>query len=129
MIYLTIGEILFLHKDLVDSYGGTDGIRDENLLKSAVFRCQTSFGGKDLYKDIFEKSAALFHSILFSHPFIDGNKRTGISSAIILLEKNGWKFESTLQELVTFPLFVEHTRPDISQIASWFKSHCKKIKK
>lgn len=124
--YLQIDEVILLHDRQVKKFGGTLGIRDEKLLESAVFRCQASYGGSDLYETIFEKSAALFHGIIFNHAFIDGNKRTALMSAGVFLFHNGYLFDATDKELVTYPLFAEQTRPDISQIASWFKSHCKK---
>lgn len=124
--YLSLEEVIFLHDELVLKYGGVLGVRDEKLLESAVYRCQASFGGKGLYKNIFEKAAALFHGIIFDHPFVDGNKRTAIMGAGSLLRRNGYKFDASDTELVAFPLFVEKVRPGISQIAQWFREHCMK---
>ena len=124
--YLTVDEVLQAHETLIVRFGGSGGVRDDDLLESAVFRCQATFGGSDLYKTIFEKAAAIFHSIIFDHPFVDGNKRTAITAAVTFLITNGWKFDAGLDELVAFPLAVEKSRPEISEIAAWFKKHCKK---
>lgn len=126
--YLTVDEVVAIHDHYVKKFGGALGIRDGGLLESAVFRCQTSFGGNDLYQTIFDKAAAIFHSMIFDHPFVDGNKRAAMMSAISLLVRNGHDFRATDEELVAFPLAVEKTRPEISKISSWFKKHCKKIK-
>lgn len=124
--YLTVNEVVSIHDHFVKKYGGALGIRDDGLLESAVFRCQASFGGNDLYETIFDKAAAIFHSMIFDHPFVDGNKRAAIMSASSFLVRNGYNFAATDKELCGFPLIVEKTRPEISQIAKWFKKHCKK---
>ncbi|MCL5431924.1 MAG: type II toxin-antitoxin system death-on-curing family toxin [Patescibacteria group bacterium] len=129
MKHLSVSDVVELHDRYVEMFGGTLGIRDDNLLDSAVFRCQASFGGEDLYVTIFEKAAALLHGIIFDHPFVDGNKRAALFSADRLLFLNGYKFSATNDEAANFPLFVERTRPEIAEIASWFKKHCQKIKK
>lgn len=124
--YLAVNEVVAIHNHYVKKFGGALGIRDDGLLESAVFRCQTSYDGNDLYATIFDKAAAIFHSTIFDHPFVDGNKRTAIMSAISLLVRNGHTFKVTDDELAAFPLAVEKTRPEISEIASWFKKHSKK---
>lgn len=126
MRYLSLEEVLFLHDDLIKTYGGSLGIRDANLLESAVFRPQSTFGEHDLYPSVFDKAATLLHGILFNHPFVDGNKRTAVASAAAFLAKNGWQFTSTTQELVAFPLAVEKTHPEVSEIALWLQEHAVK---
>lgn len=124
--YLSVEEVVTLHDHLVAKFGGALGIRDDGLLESAVFRCQASFDGNDLYQTIFDKAAAVLHSMIFDHPFVDGNKRTAVVSALSLLVRNGYNFAVTDAELVAFPLAVEKTRPEISEIANWLKKHCRK---
>lgn len=127
--FISVDEVIRAHDFMVGKYGGAFGIRDEKLLESAVFRCQSSFGGKDLYRTIFEKAAAMFHSIIFDHPFVDGNKRTAVTVACDFLVVNGQIIEAGQEELLAFPLAVEKTRPEIGEIAKWFKKHCHKIRK
>lgn len=129
MRHISLDDVIFIHDDMIRTYGGSLGVRDFRLLESAVFRGQASFGGKDLYPTIFDKAAAMLHSILFNHPFVDGNKRTAIGSAAAFLAKNAWSLNVTLEELVAFPLAVEKTRPDIETIAAWLKEHAKKNRK
>lgn len=125
--YLTVDEVISIHNHFVNKFGGSLGIRDENLLESAVFRCQASFEGNYLYETIFDKAAATLHSLIFDHPFVDGNKRTAIMSAFSLLVRNGYTFKATDDELFGFPLAVEKKRPQISEISHWLKKHCKKV--
>ncbi|TSC85734.1 MAG: death-on-curing family protein [Microgenomates group bacterium Gr01-1014_16] len=128
MKYLAVEEVVVIHDRYVEQFGGSLGIRDHNLLESAVLRCQGGFRGKDLYKTLFEKAAALLHGILFNHPFVDGNKRTALFSASRFLYINGYELNMTNNEAESFPLFVEETRPQISDISSWFRSHSRPIK-
>lgn len=125
--YLSVEEVVAIHNHFVAKFGGALGIRDDGLLESAVFRCQASFGGNDLYETIFDKAAAILHSMIFDHPFIDGNKRAAIMSAFSVLARNGYDFKATDEELVAFPLAVEKTRPEISEIAVWLKKHSRKM--
>jgi death on curing protein len=89
MIYLTVEQIIFIHNRSIEKFGGIYGIRDKGLLESAVARPMATFGGEDLYKDIYSKASALGHSILLNHPFIDGNKRTAFTSMDLFLQENG----------------------------------------
>ena len=89
MKYLTVKDVLLLHNLAVDESGGSHGLRDFNLLESAVLRPQVSFDGQDLYPDIYTKAASLIHGLLRNHAFVDGNKRTSMFSAMTFLELNG----------------------------------------
>lgn len=89
---ILLKDILNLHKLSIEEYGGSDGLRDTDLLESAIARPFQTFNGKDLYPSIFEKAAALGESIIINHPFIDGNKRTGTIAMIALLQENGLHF-------------------------------------
>lgn len=127
MKYLTVEEVIVIHDRYVKQFGGSPGIRDQDLLESAVFRCQAGFGGEELYKTSFDKAAALFHGILFNHPFVDGNKRTALFSASRFLYINGRELNMTNKEAESFPIFVEETRPQISDISSWLHSHSRTL--
>ena len=83
-IYLTVGEVLEIHRELIESYGGIQGLRDQRLLESAVFRPQTGY-----YQTIVEEAAALMESLANNHPFIDGNKRIAFAAAHTFLLING----------------------------------------
>ena len=84
MKYISIDEVVAIHFELINQFGGSQGMRDFGLLHSAVERSRASFGGEDLYPDIFSKAAALLHSLILNHPFIDGNKRTSYVSLSLI---------------------------------------------
>ncbi len=88
MNYLYPHQLLFLHMRIIEVSGGSQGVRDQGLLKSAIYRPQASFGGADLYPDVFAKTAALGHSLVKNHPFVDGNKRTGFAAMRLFLRMN-----------------------------------------
>ncbi|OGH21025.1 MAG: hypothetical protein A2186_04005 [Candidatus Levybacteria bacterium RIFOXYA1_FULL_41_10] len=111
---------------MIDRYGGSHGIRDLGLIQSAIARPQSSFGGEDLYQSIFDKAAALFHSLVFNHAFVDGNKRTTMVSTARFLSMNGYELEVDGKEFVAFPLRVENKHLSIEEISRWLKKHSKK---
>lgn len=123
--YISLDVIIAIHDDLIERYGGSQGIRDIGLLQSALSRPQASFGGEDLYPEILDKAAALFHSLIFNHAFVDGNKRTSISALARFLYLNGYELKLDLKEFVNFPIRVERNHLDIPEISKWLKTHSK----
>jgi len=87
-VYLTVGEVLQIHHQQIDNYGGVQGIRDKALLESAVFRPQIGY-----YTTIAEEAAALMESLANNHPFLDGNKRVAFAAAHTFLLVNGFDLE------------------------------------
>ncbi|HKZ56094.1 MAG TPA: type II toxin-antitoxin system death-on-curing family toxin [Thermodesulfovibrionales bacterium] len=87
--FLTLVEVVEIHSDQIQHYGGSEGIRDMNLLSSAVAMPYASFSGMFLHSDLHEMAAAYAFHICQNHPFVDGNKRTALASALIFLELNG----------------------------------------
>jgi len=88
-IHLSVETVREIHAEALRRFGGSDGVRDENLLASAVLTPQSSFGGKSPYADIVEIAAAYLFYLCGNHPFIDGNKRTAMMAAIVFLRLNG----------------------------------------
>ena len=88
-VHLSIDTIREIHAEAISQFGGLDGVRDENLLASAVLTPQSTFGGKSPYADLVEVAAAYLFYICKNHPFLDGNKRTAMMAAIVLLRLNG----------------------------------------
>ena len=125
--YISLDIVIAIHDDMVEKYGGNSGIRDLGLIQSAIARPQSSFQGEDLYANIFDKAAALFHSIIFNHAFIDGNKRTAMSSTAWFLSINEYTFDVDDKEFVNFPLQVENNHLSIGKISEWLKTHSRKI--
>ena len=87
-LYLTIAEVLEMHRQLINEFGGLHGVRDAGLLASAVFRPQTGY-----YNDLLHQAAAMMESLASNHPFLDGNKRIAFASADVFLRLNGYAFK------------------------------------
>ena len=87
--FLTLEEVLEIHDDQINRYGGASGIRDFGLLESALAQPQTIFGGSLLHTDLFEMAAAYFFHIIQNHPFMDGNKRVGAVTGLEGIDKRG----------------------------------------
>jgi death on curing protein len=121
--YLTAEQVLFIHSRIIDETGGMHGIRDLGLLESAVSRPRATFRNKDLYPTSFHKAAALMESLVKNHPFIDGNKRTAITSAAIFLQMNGYLLKASNNELVDFAVLVAAGQADFNYEVAWFKDH------
>jgi death on curing protein len=121
MIYLSAEQVLFLHARLVAKTGGSQGIRDLNLLLSAVNKPQASFDDQDLYPDLFLKAAALMDSLIRNYPFVDGNKRTGFAAAALLVRLNGYKLIVTNEEVIKFVVEVAQSEHSINEIADWLR--------
>jgi death-on-curing protein len=88
IIFLTLAEVIEIHADQIARYGGAAGVRDMNLLSSAVAMPSASFGGEYLHGDIYEMTAAYAFHLAQNHPFLDGNKRAALASALVFLELN-----------------------------------------
>jgi len=114
-------EILLIHARLIDKYGGSNGLRDEAALESALARPFAAFGGEDFYPNAIEKAAALMQSIIQNHPFIDGNKRTGYFSAMLLLLDYGYDTEATETERYDFVIEIASGKLDYEGIVAWLK--------
>lgn len=98
MRFLTLIEVLELHRRIIEQSGGALGIRDVGLLESAIAQPRMTFGGEDLYPSLLEKAAALGFSIIMNHPFVDGNKRTGHAAMETFLVLNGMEINASVDE-------------------------------
>jgi death on curing protein len=125
--YLTTAQILFLHARLIDETGGSHGLRDLGLLEAATGRPQATFDEQELYPDLFSKAATFMDSLVNNHPFVDGNKRTGITAAALFLRQNGYRLTATNPELEAFTLKVASSRVEVNEIAAWFRTHSASI--
>jgi death-on-curing protein len=121
--YLTAQEVLFIHGRMIATTGGSHGVRDIGMLASAVGRPQATFGGEELYPDVFTKAAALMASLIQNHPFVDGNKRTGITATGLFLRRNGWRLQTSNEELERFTLRVAMERAPVEEIAGWLRQY------
>ena len=114
---------------LVDEYGGSHGVRDQNALLSLErLPAQTAFG-KELYPTAFLKAAVYARNIITSHPFLDGNKRTGITAAAIFLENNGYRITIAQGELESYAIHIARMKPELDEIAQRLKRGAKKVRR
>lgn len=121
MNYLTPAQLLFIHDRLIAETGGTPGVRDLGLLASAVARPQATFDGLDLYSTLYLKAAALMDSLINNHPFVDGNKRVGITAAGLFLRLNGRRLSVSNAELENFTLQVAQGLSSVEEMAAWLE--------
>jgi death-on-curing protein len=96
--FLTLHEVLEIHANQIQLYGGSEGIRDQGLLEAALAQPESTFGGEYLHKDIFEMAAAYLYHLVKNHPFIDGNKRVGATSTVVFLSINGYELNPDLDK-------------------------------
>lgn len=125
--YLSTTQVLAVHDQMIKRFGGSYGIRDIGLIESALLRPQSTFDGKDLYFSIYDKAAALLHSLLKNHPFVDGNKRTALTATGIFLILNGFKLVNSQKEEVSFTLKVANNTLTLQKIALWLEKHTNRI--
>lgn len=123
MRYLYPKQILYLYQQIIEQTGGKTGLRDQGLLESAVYRPQASFGGQDLYPDLFSKAAALGYSIICNHPFIDGNKRTGFEAMRLMISLNGYDLRASVDAKFDCVMRIAKGKLREQAIADWLKLH------
>ncbi|HEX6291608.1 MAG TPA: type II toxin-antitoxin system death-on-curing family toxin [Herpetosiphonaceae bacterium] len=123
MRYLTLNEILFLHQQLIEQLGGSEGVHDLNALESALAQPRMSFGGEDLYPTLEEKAVALGFSLIKNHPFIDGNKRTAHAAMETFLVLNGNEIDAPVEEQEQVILQVAANQLDRDTFTAWLHAH------
>ncbi len=123
MIKLTKEQILLLHTQLIETTGGSDGIRDVGLLESALESPFQSFDGEELYPSIQAKAARLCYGLVKNHAMVDGNKRLGCHVMLVFLVLNGYEMEYTQKELSDLILDVVADRKRYEDILQWLLVH------
>jgi len=118
ILFLTLAEVVDIHCNQIRLYGGLPGIRNINLLSSAIAMPHASFHGEYLHNDIYEMAAAYAFHIGKNHPFIDGNKRTALVSALVFLELNGISISDSQGKLYDAMLDLSTGKLNKSEFAS-----------
>jgi death-on-curing protein len=117
--YLTVAEVLAMHADQIERYGGSQGIRDRGLLEAALYRPQTGY-----YADLIEEAAALWESLAQKHSFIDGNKRTAFAAMYTFLAINGARFTADAEETYAFvAALYEANQFSFDKLVPWLRNH------
>ena len=119
VVFPSVAEVLELHSASLERHGGAEGVRDTNLLESALAQPIASFGGQLLHPDLFLMAAAYLFHLVKNHPFVDGNKRTGLAAALAFLDVNGVTIDRGTEELFEMTIGVAEgrlTKDDIAGI-------------
>ncbi|MBU1679402.1 MAG: type II toxin-antitoxin system death-on-curing family toxin [Bacteroidetes bacterium] len=122
--YLTKDEIVVIHKNIIDEFGGLHGIRDNNSLESAVMRHQSGY-----YKDIYEEASALMESLASNHSFVDGNKRISFFATDVFLRMNGHYIDCETEDAYKFYIEnLENNSFRFRNILNWLKENSRSLK-
>jgi death on curing protein len=120
--FLGLDEVLELHELQLGLFGGSGGIRDLSLLQSALGNVEATFGGQFLHETFVEMAAAYLYGICKNHPFIDGNKRTAVATALIFLDMNGFEIDASEDDFYDLVIGVAEGRVSKAAIAVFFEN-------
>lgn len=123
MIILTKDQILQLHSQLIERFGGEEGIRDEDLLDSALNTPFQTFDGEELFPTIQAKAARLGYGLIKNHCMVDGNKRIGTHAMLIFLAINGFEYKYTQKELYEIILDIASGEKEYNDLLDWLITH------
>ncbi|MEZ5292836.1 MAG: type II toxin-antitoxin system death-on-curing family toxin [Vicinamibacterales bacterium] len=123
MRYLTLGEVVALHRALLEATGGAAGVRDFGALESALAQPKATFDGSDLYPTVVDKASALAHGLAMDHTFLDGNKRIAHAAMAVFLELNGLTIAASVDEQEVLMLNLAAGRVSRVELKAWIESH------
>lgn len=124
-VFLTLDEVLAIHADQIERYGGLSGVRDLGLLESALAAPQAGFGDQLLHPTLEEMAGAYLFHLVKNHPFSDGNKRTGLAAALAFLGLNGFRLQASEDEVVELVVAVASGSAGKPELAVFFRAHLK----
>ena len=120
---LTKEQVLRLHEDLIEEFGGIHGIRDDGVLESALSAPFQTFDGQDLYPSVLEKAGRLGYGLIRNHPFLDGNKRIGVHVLLVCLALNGVRLSYDDEDLIRTALGVASGSVTFEEFCRWLSAH------
>lgn len=124
MIWLpSVEEVQLLHKKLVEASGGSAGVRDLGLIESAINRATAAFGGIEAHRGIVAKAAAIGCGLTQNHGFVDGNKRIGMATMILILRRNGIWLSCSQGDMIALGLAVAQGVADVDTVQKWIEAH------
>ena len=123
MRFLTLGEVLALHRRILAESGGTSGVRDLGAIASAVSQPKVSIGGQDAYPTLIEKAAALGFSLIRNHGFLDGNKRIAHAAMEVFLVMNDMEISASVEEQERFMLSLAASEVTREGLIDWLRSN------
>ena len=122
-LFLTLEEVLEIHRNQIDLYGGGAGVRDLGLLQSALAAPQAGIRSGYLHADLMEMASAYLYHIVRNHPFVDGNKRTGALAAVVFLAMNGVELNAPLDAFESLVVAVAAGKATRAQVAEFLRKH------
>lgn len=123
MRYLSLSEVLKIHRRIIESSGGKPGIRDLGAIESALAQPRATFSGRDLYPATTDKAASLCFSLIANHGFLDGNKRIGHAAMEVFLYLNAYELDAPTDEQEKIILGVAAGKINRSQLTAWIKQN------
>ena len=123
MIWLSRDQIVYLHSELIKATGGQDGLRDDNLLRSALLSPMQTYNSIGLFPPLIDKAVRLACGLIQNHPFIDGNKRIGAHAMLVTLKLNGISLSYSQQELSSVFLQLASSEIAYDELKDWVQSH------
>jgi death-on-curing protein len=128
MRYLTLGEVLALHRRILAESGGRPGVRDLGAIASALSQPKISVGGQDAYPTLIDKAAALGYSLIRNHGFIDGNKRIAHAAMEVLLVMNGMELRASIDDQERFMIALAAGDVSREALAEWLRTHATELR-
>ena len=122
-LFLTFAEIIEIHDYQISHFGGSDGLRSAEMLKSAIGMPSSTFSSEYLHPTIPEMAAAYLYHLVENHPFLDGNKRVGAMASLVFLDLNGYEFDATDEEFTDLVMRVASGKMLKSEVAQFFQHH------
>lgn len=122
-LFLTFAEIIEIHNYQISHFGGSDGLRSAEMLKSAIGMPSSTFSGEYLHPTIPEMAAAYLFHLVENHPFLDGNKRVGAMASLVFLDLNGYEFDATDEEFTDLVMRVASGKLLKSEVVLFFQQH------
>ncbi|MDR2693037.1 MAG: type II toxin-antitoxin system death-on-curing family toxin [Chitinispirillales bacterium] len=126
MIELSKEQIIKYHEEIINSTGGSNGLRDDSMLESALASAFQTFGGEDLYPSVTAKIARVAYGIIRNHPFVDGNKRIGTTTMVALLKANNIDVSFTDRDIVKIGLELATGQMSDSRLDALIRERIKK---
>lgn len=127
MRFLSLIEVISLHRQIISLSGNDAAIRDLGMLQSALAQPMMTFAGTDLYPDLVDKAAALGFSLIMNHPFVDGNKRIGHAAMETFLVLNGMEIDASTDEQERIILSLAASQLSREEFVLWLRSHTRKM--
>ena len=120
--FLSVDDVLLVHRRVIEEFGGDPGLRDRGLLESAVAMPQSTFGGTDLHSGLAGKAAAYHYHLCSNHPFVDGNKRVSVAAAEVFLLINGHELSANDDEIEELTLGVATGQMSKGEVVDFFEN-------